>query len=72
MNDKDRETLNAILRDRAGMDKRMAELADTIIAAQQELGELAKQRMAINDSSLAEKFGVSKTAIYYHLHGRGM
>ena len=59
----DEQNLDAILRDRFGMDQRMAELAQQIMVLQQELGELSCRRMAISDAELAKKFEVTRPAI---------
>jgi len=66
----DRQNLDAILRDRAGMDVRIAELAQQILELQSQWHALTVERSQISDVRLADKFGVSRPAMHYHRLGR--
>jgi hypothetical protein len=70
LSDHDRELLGAIKRDRDGIDTRIAEIAAAIMMLDAERAALRQQRDAINDGALADKFGVSRTAIHYLFNGR--
>lgn len=63
------DALYAILRDRAGMDQRLAELDQQILMLDAERDQLRRARTAINDVALAEKFEKSVTTIHYYANG---
>ena len=80
----DRDTLEAILRDRFGMDRRLLEIDERMLflvceqkrlrseetTLHAERDDLAKRRGHICDTNLAEKFNVSKSLLHYMTKSR--
>jgi len=64
----DRQTIRAIARDRAGIDRRLLELDAEIQALMDERSRLKAERLT--NAQLGEKFNVCPTTIHYAIHGR--
>lgn len=68
LTESDRQTIRAIARDRAGIDRRLLELDTQIQNLLDEREVLRSQRLS--NAELARKFEVCTTTIHYVINGR--
>ncbi len=61
----EREAIYAALRDRAGIDMKIAEVKAQLAPLHAELDDLIRLRDSMNNKNLAKQFGVGATMIKY-------